>query len=76
MTVGELQLRHCNGVGLHVEGGGGGQFDGDPTVVKLVERYRSRMLSDRVYVYQPTPTESKHAECGDENTDEGGSHSC
>ena len=52
MTVGELQ----NIVTASADTGKtGGQFQGDPAVVKLVERYRSRMFSDRVPTNRPQP---------------------
>ena len=45
VTVGELQTIVSASADT---GKAGGQFSGDPRIVELVKRYRSRMFSDRV----------------------------
>ena len=73
MTVGELQDIVTASDSTQKAGG---QFNGDPAVVALVERYRSRMSVQRPGAYQPTTTEPQHAQCGDENTAKGGIYPC
>ena len=52
VTVGELQTIVSASADT---GKAEGQFKGDPRIVELVERYRSRMFSDRVPTNRPQP---------------------